>query len=525
MARVADDRVANDRAHLEEPADAMKDWLLPIAYGLLTLCLAEILLALLRRGLRGYQRALIDHLWAIAGGALVTLSVAPAVNGQDLSWRAVATAVAMLSAFVVFAVFEAAVLRRPWNPDAGPMMPKLARDVTRILLLTAVFLLAATRIFGANVSTVLVSSTVLSAVLGLALQPTLTNIFAGMSLQIERAFAIGDWLMLDGTLARIEEMTWRATRLRTNDGVEIYEPNANLATAKLQNYGSGAVPVAFNFDVSVAYDAPPAAVKRALLAAALDTPGVAEHPVSEAFLVGFGDSAINYRLRVWTHEVRRYNPLRDHVNSRIWYHLHRAHLTIPFPIRTVLFRRADVAEERRETAAIERSIALLAGLPLFDDLPPESLRRLATAARRELYDDGETLVREGERGDSLFVVEDGRVVVSKSGESIGTGTINLAEMKAGDFFGEMSLLTGEPRSATVSADGGCQVLVLTKDALAPIMSHDPDLPATLSHALFERRAEAAATFQDRQDRMRDRDRHPTEESLLARIKSFFKLPG
>lgn len=502
----------------------MTDWLLPAAYGLLALLLAELLLATARRTLRGYRGALLDHLWAGSLALATACTLSPRIDSSSLLWRVTGATAVMLTAFVAFAVFENAVLRRPWNPQAGAMLPKLARDVARILLLVAVFLFAATRIFGVQLSTVLVSSTVLTAVLGLALQPTLTNIFAGISLQIERAFAIGDWLMIGGNLARVEEMTWRATRFRTPEGLEMFEPNANLATSRIDNYGSGAEPVAFNFEVKVAIDAPPALVKQALLAAARDAPGVVETPAPEAFLVSFGESAINYRVRVWTQEVRRFNPLRDQVNSRIWYQLQRAHLTIPAPIRTVQVQRAEIAERRNQEAGVERSASLLGQLPLFDDLSPEALRQLAAAARRELYDDGETLVREGEKGDSLFVIERGRVVISMSGQAIGTGTINLAQMKEGDFFGEMSLLTGEPRSATVTAEGGCQVMVLTRDALAPMMSQDPDMATILSNALAERRAEAAATIQDRQDRVRERDPQQSAESLLGRIRSFFKLP-
>jgi small-conductance mechanosensitive channel/CRP-like cAMP-binding protein len=502
----------------------MPAWLSPVVFGLLTaIALLAVGAALVRLLPRQRPGPLLLS-WALASGLAVALTLAPSVPSTALSWRLTTALAVLLGVLVVFSWFEAGVLLRPWAPEGGALLPKLVRDVCRIGLLVAGFLWSANQIFGAQLSTLLVSSTVLSAVVGLALQPTLANIFAGMSLQIERPFGVGDWLMVDGQLARVEEMTWRATRLRTNDGVELFEPNGSLAAARLQNYGSGAQPVAFQFDVSAEYDAPPAVVKAALLAAARDCPAVAAEPAPEAFLVGFGESGVQYRLRVWTHEVRRFNPLRDEVNSRIWYRLQRARLAIPVPIRTVLVRSAEAGDKQRREADIARSVQLLTSLELFDDLPVEAQRQLAAVARRELYDDGETLVREGEPGDSLFVIEEGRVRISKSGEAIGTGTIDLAQMQAGDFFGEMSLLTGEPRSATVTALGGCRVLVLTKEALLPVMTQDPDLARVLSAALAARRAEAAATVADRQDRSRTR-REVTAESLLSRIRTFFRLPG
>ena len=149
-------------------------------------------------------------------------------------WQIAAASAVLLTTLVLFALVDALVLQRPWNSDRGPFVPKLARDVLRLALLIAAALYAATVILEQPVGPLLVSSTVVSAVIGLALQDTLKNIFSGMALDLEKPFKPGDWLVIGGdTRARVIEMSWRSTHLRTNEGLDIYEPNANLSVSRL----------------------------------------------------------------------------------------------------------------------------------------------------------------------------------------------------------------------------------------------------------------------------------------------------
>ena len=164
---------------------------------------------------------------------------------------------------------------------------------------------------------------------------------------------------------------------------------------------------------------------------------------------------------------------------------------------------------------------MLAKVPLFSDLEPEIIGRLAQAAHVHHYDHREMLVHEGESGHSLFVLDRGRVSVTKASAGPGSSAVEIAQLGPGDFFGEMSLLTGAPRSATVSAEGGCEVLVVDQDALAPILQADPELVAKLGQALTDRAAQASAKLEDRRAQGRAAE---SQASLLRRIRDFFKLP-
>lgn len=500
-------------------ASIWEGWEKGLLFAALVLLGAELLLLALRQVARRRRIGFLQHAWAVSA-ALFTF-LAPLAPVDEWLEKISTTAVVLLSVHVAYVLVDELLLRRPWDRDGAPFLPKLGIDVLRTLVLVAAALAVANQVFGANLSTILVSSTVLSAVLGFALQDVLRNVFAGMALQVERPFAIGDWLLLEGSPAQVVEMTWRTTRLRTNEGHYLVEPNADIAAHRLEVLGDGDPPVAFAFRVGLGYDVPPAKVKEALLEAAREAPGSVSTPAPQAFLESYDDSAVTYHLRVWTKQVRSVIVFRDAVQTRVWHALQRHGLVVPFPIRTLHFHDMAKVETQAGAADRERIAALLGGIELFRELAPETVQQLAAAARREHYSDGEVMVREGREGDSLFLIEEGRAEVHAGGSQSGT-RVPVAALGPGSFFGESSLLTGEPRSATVTAKTACSVLVLDRDSVAPVMSEDPNMAWVLSRALAARASERLEKLAEH-DRSRAEAGEITEANLLKKIKSFFRL--
>jgi small-conductance mechanosensitive channel/CRP-like cAMP-binding protein len=492
---------------------------LAILQGVAALVILELLYLVIRRSPWPVKVSWLYHLWAASLGAAVTF----ALLDLPLAWRVAASAAVILSALVLFGLADSLIFKRPWDQPRGPMMPKLARDVLRVVALAAAIIVVATVVLEQPLPAVLVSSTVLSAVVGLALQDVLKNVFAGMALELEKPFVRGDWLMLDGMPMQVLDTSWRSVRLRNNEGVDFWEPNSNLSTSRLVNYGAGLRPVALVFRIGVSYDAPPARVKEAMLAAARSVPEVLDSPVPQAFVEGFGDGSARYLMRTWTRAVGQQTLLFDTVYGRIWYELKRRGLEIPVAVRTVRWHDAARADEQRRDLEREASVTMLRGVTLFQDVDEAVLRQLATNAEHRHFDHGEVLVRQGELGDSLFVVEHGRVQVSVAGLGLGAGEITLASMEAGGFFGEISLLTGEPRSATVTSEGGCEVMVLSKAALAPLLQGDPRLAELIASAVVARQARSAAKLEDRRRQLEEPATAHAQASLLGRIRSFFKL--
>ena len=499
-------------------------WLTAVAASGGTLLVLEALYFLLRRRVTRFHLNLVYHLWALSLAGLVALrslgfSLLGSVGGGVVS-----TVALLLTTLVLYALIDALLLQRPWGKDQGPLVPKLARDVLRLALLIAVGFFAITEILNQPIGPVLVSSTVLSAVIGLALQDTLKNIFSGMALDLEKPFRPGDWLVIEGGVrAQVVDMSWRSTHLRTKEGLDVYEPNANLSVSRLINYGSGERPFAVELRIGLPYGVPPAEVKEVLREAALSAPGTLDRPPVRVLLESFDDHAITYFVRVWTRRASNVARFMDGVNSRIWYQLKRHGIDIPFPIRTIHMHEAPEMEEHRQSKALRKATELFSRVDIFQDLGEEIVRQLAASSQRRLFDAGEVLVRESEAGDSLFVVEKGAVRVTKSDPEAEGKHVDLAILEEGAFFGEMSLLTGEPRSATVIARDPCGVLVLTKQALAATLEADPRIAESLSRALAARRLDTLETLEDHRDKSAAAVSIEDEQTFLRRIRSFFSL--
>ena len=181
-------------------------------------------------------------------------------------------------------------------------------------------------------------SGVVSLVVGLALQDTLGNLFAGLAINLDPPFRIGDWVLIEGDSGEIVEITWRATKLRTTRDEFIILPNNVVAKAKVINYLMPTPTYAHSVFVGVTYEAPPMDVGKALLSCATEMRAISRDPRPQVFLRDFADSAMTYELRVWITGYGEANAILSELRSRIWYRFQQLGIEIPWPIRHVYMR-------------------------------------------------------------------------------------------------------------------------------------------------------------------------------------------
>jgi CRP-like cAMP-binding protein len=235
--------------------------------------------------------------------------------------------------------------------------------------------------------------------------------------------------------------------------------------------------------VGIDYAAPPTRVKDVLLHAAVNAKDVAPEPRPKVYLKNYGDSSIEYEIKFWMDDQGLYPDISDAIRTNAWYGLKRNGIKIPFPIRTVqLERPARDKDQEVQTAAR----IILRQLPLFKSLSDDQLDALLPRGRVVHFGRGETLIHQGASGDSMFILVNGEtsVVAERSGQ-----TAHIASLKAGDCFGEMSLLTGEQRSATVVATTDCEAVEIGKPVLAGSLREDPELLTKLGELLARRQME------------------------------------
>ncbi len=337
------------------------------------------------------------------------------------------------------------------------------------------------------------TSALFTVVIGLALQDTLGNLFSGLALQTERSFRVGDWVRFGTYEGLVTDVSWRATKIRTRDNDLIVVPNTVMGKDALLNFSVPTPVHGVVSEVGCHYRHPPASVMEALEEAASQTEGVLARPRPSVRTRAFGDFAITYEIRYWIRDYAAEPEIRSDLMTRIWYVFDRRGIEIPFPIRNVFMREmAEGAEGRSPADDGERVRERLARCDLFAFLNADELARLARRVRTERYFTGETVIHQGATGDSLYVVDEGRVeVLVRSGDK---EPERVAELGVASFFGEMSMMVDEPRSATIRTLTPTRFFVIDRDAFRDILLANPAIGDRLSETLAQRKRELDAAL-------------------------------
>src|SRR6266481_6361828 len=447
--------------------------------------------------------------------------VALAVYGLEAPWRVhVGAAAILLSTALIVALVNRYVWDIYFERRKQTPIPHFLREVVALVIFVVALLFVLSFAYHAErgLKSVVATSGVAAVILGLAGQNLLGGIIAGMSLQINRPYRVGDWLQVGDRFAEVMEINWRSTRLRTNDAIYLDIPNNEIVKSTIVNLHYPTEVHAMRIRVGVDYNVPPNRVKDVLARAASSANGVLAHPPVKVFLVDFSEYAVIYEIKFYMGNHARINEINDAVRTSVWYELKRQRLTVPFPIRTLQLERHTgplVQEGYAEARAILR------GDRLFQCLPDSHLENLLKNSKMDYFGRGEAVIEEGAEGESLFILLRGmaHVTVVKQGTNVRVGGL-----RPGDCFGEMSLLTGERRSATVRAEGDCYVMEISKPVMAEVLRDSPQCLEQLSELLARRKMENegilkdAAIPADQAGKARE-----YKASFLKRLRTVFEL--
>lgn len=419
--------------------------------------------------------------------------------------------------FLVASLLQSLVLLAAvsvWERIGSPM-PRIFLDVMRIVALVAALV---TILFEAGVKpeNLFTGSAVLTAVLGFALKDTLGNVFAGLAIHAEHPFEVGDWIQYDAVPAhvgRVVEINWRATKVLTLDEAHVIIPNGQLAQASIRNFTKPEPWSRRSLFVIAPYDVPPQRVQRVILDAIRGSFGVLEHPAPSVVTNDFKDRGVEYWVRLFTTDFDKRDRVDGMARDRIWYAFARQGIEIPVATQQVRISRLPAPAIESPDEAVTRREARLAGIGLLEPLGPERIRALAALAAERVYAADEPVIRQGEAGASMFVILSGRVAVTV--QQPGTVAVRLAELSGGDYFGEMSLMTGAPRSATVTAIEETRLLEVGKDSFRSILAAEPDLVDRLGAALEKRQVQRARAIADAERQS------PESQDVLSRIREYF----
>lgn len=456
-----------------------------------------------------------------AGGVGVFLVVASLVGHSDLVTALPHLVLAGLevaawlgAAFFVFTILDAFLIGE-WLIERGQ---RYIPDIVRQLLIGAEVVAAGVVILwlvmGINLVALVALPTVAAAMVGVALKDTLTRFFSGI--ELGKLVKVGDWITVlerEGVVTHIG-MEHVSLLTRAHDLVSL--PNDLVIQSGVTNYARPTTTHFCNVWVDAAYRTPPEQVCATLLETAAAVSGVLPEPKPVAFVTAFNESAIQYRIKFPIGDFSQRDSIESAMRTYIWHAFARKGIEIPFPQRVV--HRTASEEVASTSRAVEGIIRQLTAVDFLATLDAKQLEALAEGARWESYLPGERIVRQGEPGEVLYVLVSGTVDVRLDQGGL---TTTVTTLEPGKFFGEMSLLTGEPRSATVVAATAVSVIAVGKPALLQLIESDRQLIEKIGEVVARRQAATAAV---KAQLSRDAEALSVvtrTRSLVERIQSFF----
>jgi small-conductance mechanosensitive channel len=375
-------------------------------------------------------------------------------------------------------------------------------------------------VFRINVAHILTTSAIISIVIGLALQDTLGNLFSGLAQNFSRSYQVGDWVRLGDYEGKVIRIDWRSvTILNVDDNIVIF-PHSTLAKRELLNY-SNPTPVHLRtLVISAHFRHSPHKIKLALGEILQTTQCVLKDPAPRVRLVDYSDHAVKYKIVYWIDDFPQNAAIASEIMEKVWYKFKREGIQIPFPIREVYHLKPD-----REIS-IEERVALLKNIDFIENLSYDELEYLASRLKIQSYCDGELIFEQGEDGDSFYLVKDGEVLVTAVNER---GERYLERvMKPGSFFGEISLLTGDRRSATITAINDVELFTMGKEDFRYILKSNPKVDEIISSALAKRQKASMAqkarldeTCSEECEETSEHEMRSLTDQFLKKIRYFF----
>ncbi len=427
------------------------------------------------------------------------------------------------------AVVNVFIWRGVFSKSMRGEVPKLLVDLCRIFIYLCAITGIAGTVFRYSLTGFWTTSSVFGLILGFALRNMILDLFSGLAVNIERPYQVGDWVEVQqkskdlNLIGEVIEINWRSTRIRTESNSIVIIPNSILTTYVVTNHWGGGYPtryeVRFCLDFSVSADR----AHRVLLA------GVK----SVYHLIGFVDDhepsimtgdtnekGVNYIVRYWIKPWVHMTPAeaKNLVSNSVLQHLTKAGLTLAYPKQDLYY--AEMPIRHLDTYSMSDRKKILSNIVLFMELEDQELTQLSQRMKRVYFPQGDTVIETGADADSMFILVEGFLQVFSSLEN-SQGKMRLGQIIPGEFFGEMSMLTGEPRSASIKAATDVVCYEITKEDVRWLFEERPDFVELISKTVARRKLknEAAKTLTPLIDL--EKETKSFAFQLVQRIQAFF----
>lgn len=400
--------------------------------------------------------------------------------------------------------------------------PAAFKNIITVFVLVIAVLVLLKEILDINVTSLIATTTVLTATIGLAFQSTLANMLAGLTIHLEKPLKQGDWISAGGHEGNVLDITLRSTRMMTVDNNEVFIPNSKVLSEAVVNYSLPDAASVRKLEVGIAYSIPPNTVRKAVLDVLSTVPGVATHPPALVRVKSYGDYSVQYEIRFSLMDFGKHVDVEAEIMNLLWYRFRRDRIDIPFPIRHVTMTQLTPESVKAEHELhVMEVLKLMEKVYIMSALSPAELRNLVEDAHIKTYASGECPVRQGDAGDSFYIIKKGTVDVIVE-KTPGEGMV-VATLGPGNFFGEMSLLTGAVRTASIRVKDDAEFLVIDRENFRSVLVHNPSIAESLSQILAERQAGLDAQRDKLDSAAVARRKQDESGRMLHNIRHFFGL--
>jgi small-conductance mechanosensitive channel/CRP-like cAMP-binding protein len=375
----------------------------------------------------------------------------------------------------------------------GYAIPRLLKDFVRLVIVVVAIGVIISVVFEQSVTGFFAASGVIGLILGVALRDMIADFFSGIALNLERSFAVGDRVQIEGTdlTGDIVEINWRATVIKNFSGNNLIIPNSRMARMRVENYHK---PEKAHYNwhfITLDFEVPIERAERVMLAAlkeAVAPFSITESPIARVRLPN--DRGMEYIVVYQVPEYRFRGRMRAAVMRSIMKHFSVAGIRPVYPQRNIYTTHMPLRqpEQRSNPSDVLKHVALFA---MLDEAEKAALAAHMTP---HMFTAGNVIVEQGESGASMYVVAEGLlyvyIVQAESGQ-----LLKVSEISPGEFFGEMPLLTGEPRSATVKAETDALVYEITREDMELLLDKRPEIAERLTEIIAKRRLHDAEFMQ------------------------------
>lgn len=419
------------------------------------------------------------------------------------------TIVIAIVRFFTFLIFGAA-LKKTSEYEIASILKTV---ISIIIYIVAFFIIFQSQYPKIDLTALFTGSTILGIVVGLALQDTLGNLFAGIAIQADQPFQVGDVISISnhGT-GIVESVSWRGVKIRNFQNRIIIISNSVLGKETIEVAPKDNLNARLVFFNTV-YSAPPTRTIQIIrdVVQKVENVSALHRPIVR--IRNLAESGIDYEIKYWLEDYSKYNETDALIRQRIWYAFQREGIHFAYPTRTLYIENKTPEPDagKKISAIFER----LSEVSIFEPLTDEDTRKLAENVELKIFPPGEPIVKRGQEGDSMFVIHRGSVKVQIRNK--GKARI-IRHFGEGDFFGEMALFTGEPRSATVIALEETEVLEIKKESLRPILEANPDLVERFGEIIAQRQAKL-----DEINASQNLPGEPQKKNIFNSIRRFFGI--